>query len=212
MNSSQTSSNRTNAASLKRVFPGDSEMARRMRAFDWSQSDLGPPETWPQILKTSVRIALTSRHPMFVWWGERLINLYNDGCAAFLCAKHPAALGQPADTVWPEIWEQIGPRIEFAMHRDEGAYDEALPFIWFGAVTRRKLTSCSPTARFPTIMAASAGYSATSPKTRSASSVNASWRCSASWRREPPTRAAGRRRVPWLRAPWKPIPTICLSR
>jgi PAS domain S-box-containing protein len=117
------------SAGLERIFPGESEMARRMRAFDWSRSPLGPPETWPQNLKTSVRITLTSRHPMFVWWGERLINLYNDGYAAFLCAKHPAALSQPASTVWPEIWEQVGPRAEFAMHRDEGTYDEALPFI-----------------------------------------------------------------------------------
>jgi PAS domain S-box-containing protein len=116
-------------ARLRALFPGASEMARRMRAFDWSKTDLGPPEGWPQNLKTSVRITLTSRHPMFVWWGERLINLYNDGYAAFLHAKHPAALGQPASEVWPEIWEQVGPRVEFAMHHDEGTYDEALSFI-----------------------------------------------------------------------------------
>jgi len=114
---------------LRALFPGDSEMSRRMRAFNWSQTDLGPPEGWPQNLKTSVRITLTSRHPMFIWWGERLINLYNDGYAAFLHAKHPAALAQPAAAVWPEIWEQIGPRIESAMRHDEGTYDEALPFI-----------------------------------------------------------------------------------
>lgn len=114
---------------LRALFPGESEMARRMRAFDWSKTDPGPPEGWPQNLKTSVRITLTSRHPMFVWWGERLINLYNDGYAAFLHAKHPAALAQPAAAVWPEIWEQVGPRAESAMRHDEGTYDEALPFI-----------------------------------------------------------------------------------
>src|SRR5919205_977743 len=93
---------------LRALFPGKSEMAQRMRAFNWSTTDLGPPQDWPQNLKTSVRITLTSRHPMFVWWGERLINLYNDGYAAFLHAKHPTALAQPAAAVWPEIWEQIG--------------------------------------------------------------------------------------------------------
>lgn len=113
----------------KQIFPGESEMARRMRAFDWSKSALGPPTTWPQNLKNSVWIMLTSRQPMFVWWGEQFTNLYNDGIASFLFAKHPAALGQPASAVWPEIWEQIGPRAEFAMRQDEGTYDEALPFI-----------------------------------------------------------------------------------
>jgi hypothetical protein len=37
---------------LAQIFPGDSEMARRMRSFDWSQNPLGPPESWPQNLKT----------------------------------------------------------------------------------------------------------------------------------------------------------------
>jgi len=104
-------------------------MARRMRSFDWSQTVLGSPWTWPLNLRTSVRIMLTSRQPMFVWWGEHLINLYNDSYASFLWARHPSALGQPAAAVWPEIWHEIGPRAEFAMHRDEGTYDEALPFI-----------------------------------------------------------------------------------
>jgi PAS domain S-box-containing protein len=116
---------------LERIFPGDSQMARRIRSFDWSLTELGPPEPWPQNLKTCVRIILASRQPMFVWWGERLINLYNDGYAAFLYAKHPAALGGPASAVWPEIWDQVGPRVESAMRGNEGTYDEALPFIMY---------------------------------------------------------------------------------
>ncbi len=116
---------------LRTVFPGESEMARRMRSFDWARSELGFPQNWPRNLKTSTRIMLTSRQPMFVWWGERLITLYNDGYAGFLWDKHPKALGQPASAVWPEIWDEVGPRAEFAMHRDEGTYDEALPFIMY---------------------------------------------------------------------------------
>jgi hypothetical protein len=29
---------------LTRIFAGDGEMARRMRAFDWAQTPLGPPD------------------------------------------------------------------------------------------------------------------------------------------------------------------------
>jgi PAS domain S-box-containing protein len=78
-----------------------------------------------------VRIILTSRQPMFLWWGEQLINLYNDGYAAFLHAKHPAALCRPAAAVWPEIWDQVEPRAKLAMHTVEGTYDEALPFVMY---------------------------------------------------------------------------------
>jgi PAS domain S-box-containing protein len=114
---------------LERVFPGSSEMAQRMRSFDWSQTVLGFPEKWPLNLRTCVRIILTSRQPMFIWWGKELIHLYNDGYTSILGGKHPAALAQPAPVVWSEVWDVAGPRAEFAMKRDEGTYDEALPFI-----------------------------------------------------------------------------------
>jgi PAS domain S-box-containing protein len=66
---------------------------------------------------------------MFIWWGEQLVHLYNDSYTAILGAKHPAALAKPAPVVWSEVWDVAGPRAEFAMHHDEGTYDEALPFI-----------------------------------------------------------------------------------
>jgi PAS domain S-box-containing protein len=111
------------------LFAGDSETAALMRAKDWSATPLGPPEHWPESLKTCVRIVLTSRQAMFVWWGDRLINIYNDAYKAIVGGKHPEALGQPASVVWREIWDQVGPRAETAMRRNEGTYDEALLLI-----------------------------------------------------------------------------------
>ncbi len=100
-----------------------------MRALDWSRTALGPVERWPQSLKTCVRIILTSSQPMFVWWGEELINLYNDAYRSIVGGKHPVALGQPASVVWREIWDQVGPRAERAMRHNQGTYDEALLLI-----------------------------------------------------------------------------------
>ena len=60
------------------TFPGDGEMARRMRAYPWERSPLGDPRDWPASLRTASRICLTSRFPMIVWWGEELRFLYND--------------------------------------------------------------------------------------------------------------------------------------
>ncbi|HSY37333.1 MAG TPA: ATP-binding protein [Acidobacteriaceae bacterium] len=45
---------------IESVFAGDSDMATRMRALDWSATPLGPVEQWPQALRTSVRIVLDS--------------------------------------------------------------------------------------------------------------------------------------------------------
>ncbi len=108
---------------------GGGEMGERMRAIDWSRTALGAPESWPQSLKTCVRIVLTSRQPMFVWWGKELINLYNDAYRSIVGGKHPEALGQPASIVWREIWDQVGPRAAQTMSGDEGTYDEALLLI-----------------------------------------------------------------------------------
>lgn len=111
------------------IFVGDSEMALLMRSHNWSQTSLGPVETWPQSLKTAVRIMVTSRQAMFVWWSEELINLYNDAYCSILGGKHPEALGQPAAVVWQEIWDQVIPRAETALRQNRGTYDEALLLI-----------------------------------------------------------------------------------
>ncbi|MBD2472923.1 ATP-binding protein [Nostoc sp. FACHB-145] len=116
-------------AMLDQLFAGGAEMGTLMRSHDWSQTSLGLPAHWSQSLKTALRIVLTSRQPMFVWWGEDLINLYNDAYSSFLQNKHPAALGLPASRVWPELWDQLEPRIESAIRKNEGTFDEALLFI-----------------------------------------------------------------------------------
>ena len=102
------------------------EMGALMRAFDWSQTPIGPAAAWPQSLKTAVRIILTSRYAMFIWWGRELINLYNDPYRSFLGIKHPDALGKSAREVWAEIWNQIGPRTDAVLFHGESTYDEAL--------------------------------------------------------------------------------------
>jgi hypothetical protein len=133
------------AANLKSIFPGNSEMAQRRRAFDWSGSDLGLPGDWPDALKTSVRIILTSRHPMFVWWGDNLINLYNDGYAGFLLSKHPSALGKPASAVWPEIWQDvIVPRLSLRNIRTVAPMTKEWPSSCSAEGIRRR-----PMPRFP---------------------------------------------------------------
>jgi PAS domain S-box-containing protein len=99
----------------ERLFPGDSEMARRVRGFDWSGTPLGPIENWPHSLATAVRIVLDSRHPMCVWCGPQLINIYNDAYAPMLAARHPNALGLPGPEIWPEAWDDVRDMIEPAL-------------------------------------------------------------------------------------------------
>ena len=113
------------AGELDRIFLGDSELADLMRSYDWARSAVGPPESWPQSLKTAVRIMLTSRQPIWIGWGPELIYLYNDPYKSIIGGKHPWALGRPTPDVWREIWSDIGPMLATAMRGHEGTYVEA---------------------------------------------------------------------------------------
>ena len=72
------------------------EMGELTRNFDWAATPLGPPEEWPQSLKVTVGIILSSKFPMFLWWGSEMIQFYNDSYRPSLGnnGKHPRALGQ----------------------------------------------------------------------------------------------------------------------
>ena len=110
---------------VERLFLGNSELAGLMRGLDWAGTSLGPPATWPESLKTSVRIMLTSRQPIWIGWGPELIYLYNDPYKSIIGGKHPWALGRPASVVWSEIWNDIGPMLETATKGAAGTYVEA---------------------------------------------------------------------------------------
>lgn len=109
--------------------PAGGEMARRIAAYDWSQTPLGPRDRWPQSLKTAVGICLNSSFPMFVWWGSKLVNIYNDAYAPLLGLRHPTALGMPAKEVWHEIWHQIGDEVDAVMQRGVAVNHERVRFI-----------------------------------------------------------------------------------
>jgi PAS domain S-box-containing protein len=91
-------------------------MGAIIRQYDWSGTALGTPATWPQSLRTAVRFMLTTRHPMYIWWGAEGACLYNDAYRASIGPeRHPGSLGRPVREVWAEIWDTIGPQIEQVM-------------------------------------------------------------------------------------------------
>ena len=111
---------------LPPFLAGRSAMAGLMRGKDWSATDVGPVEGWPQSLRSVVHLMLGSGFPMFVAWGPKLEMLYNDSYAEILGKKHPASLGSPFQQVWYDILDDIMPLVERAL-RGETFYMENLP-------------------------------------------------------------------------------------
>lgn len=106
------------------TFPGDGEMATLCRSVDWSRTPLGAVEEWPVSLRTLIRAVLTSRHPMLLFWGPELIQVYNDAYRPSLGGQQPPGLGVPARAFWTDIWDVVGPQVEQVLHSGEATWHE----------------------------------------------------------------------------------------
>src|SRR3712207_934738 len=95
------------------------EMGTLIRALDWTQTPLGPIEGWAQSLRSALAICLGSSSAIGIYWGADLILLYNDAWRELIGDKHPSALGRPAQEVFPEIWETIGPMFAHVLSTGE---------------------------------------------------------------------------------------------
>jgi signal transduction histidine kinase/DNA-binding response OmpR family regulator len=86
------------------VVVGGGEMGALIRGLDWSNTSLGPIESWPQSLRSALSILLPSKAQISLFWGEDLITLYNDAYRPVFGAKHPSVLGKPIREAWDELW------------------------------------------------------------------------------------------------------------
>ena len=101
-------------------------MGTLTRQYDWARTSLGAPEHWPQSLRTVVSMMLSSRFPMFLWWGNDLLQFYNDAYRPSLGneGKHPLALGQKGADCWLEAWDIIYPLIEQVRNDGKATWSE----------------------------------------------------------------------------------------
>ncbi len=119
------------------MLEGGGQMAALIGSFDWAATPLGPIHGWSRSLKSTVAMLVHSRHPMFLWWGPELIQIYNDAYVpSFGAGKHPRALGQRGQECWPEIWAIIGPQIDDVMQRGIASWheDALVPIFRNGAI------------------------------------------------------------------------------
>ncbi|WP_448702405.1 PAS domain S-box protein [Mucilaginibacter sp. AW1-3] len=96
--------------SLPNFLQGGGEMGGLIRSVNWTDTDLGPPQSWPTALKHSVSMMLTTKFPVLICWGKNYTQLYNDAFRPINGeTKHPQAMGGSARDTYAEIWETIGP-------------------------------------------------------------------------------------------------------
>ncbi|RYF69085.1 MAG: PAS domain S-box protein, partial [Comamonadaceae bacterium] len=106
----------------------DTPMSALLGAHDWSGSTLGPPHSWPPALRAAASLVLDSPMPVWLAWGPDLAMLYNGHYAGILGDKHPAALGAPLQSVWAEVWPDVGSLVAQAL-AGQSVYQEDLPLV-----------------------------------------------------------------------------------
>ena len=91
------------SASPHAFLTGGGKIAGVISEFDWSKTPLGPIETWPASLKTTVGLILRSPLAIVTLWGEQGTMIYNDAYSKFAAARHPRLLGSAVREGWPEV-------------------------------------------------------------------------------------------------------------
>ena len=125
------------------VLRGGGAMGALMRAIDWSQTQVGPVDAWPQSLRTALSILLETGFPMYIAWGPDFTQFYNDGYRPILgSTKHPSAMGRSTRATFAEIWDIIGPMfagvmqgtpttvVDFLLPLDRHGFAEECYFIF----------------------------------------------------------------------------------
>jgi PAS domain S-box-containing protein len=104
---------------------GGGECGAMIRARDWAATSLGPIDRWPAELRSTVANIVNSPVAKVLMWGPEHLMLYNDAYRAIAGDRHPAALGNPVATMFPEVWDwnrailAAGFRGEAVSHHDQ---------------------------------------------------------------------------------------------
>src|ERR1700728_1243830 len=107
------------APQAQTLITGPSEMADRIRAFNWAATPLGPIESWSETLLATVNLMLHSPFPTVLCWGAEMVFLYNDAAISTLAAKHPSALAGLYRDVFHEAWDLVSGDMETCFYRGE---------------------------------------------------------------------------------------------
>ncbi|MBC7546015.1 MAG: response regulator [Candidatus Sericytochromatia bacterium] len=107
----------------QQVLAGGGEMGALMRTIDWGLTPLGPVATWPQSLRTTVSLCLSSTFPILITWGPERVQIYNDLYRPICGEKHPRSMGQRFNECWASALPVVGGIVDRAQ-AGQGSYIE----------------------------------------------------------------------------------------
>lgn len=115
-------------SSASTPFLGNSPMAHKIAAYDWSSHPLGPMDRWPAVMRTALGMVLNSGFPMFLVWTDQFYMFYNDAYIPILGTKETHALGRRFPDLWAEAWPVVQHIVEDAF-AGKTSYFEDFPIV-----------------------------------------------------------------------------------
>ncbi len=92
------------------------------------RSPLGPVDRWSPTLVSTVRLMLSSKAEIVLFWGPELCALYNESYMPTIGDKHPQALGRPAREGWAELWADLEPLLLSVRDQGQTVHAKDRPF------------------------------------------------------------------------------------
>lgn len=103
----------------------DTALTQAIATFDWSQTALGPINTWTGELRTAVGLMMGSGYAGALWWGPDLWLVHNEHYDRELLRERGPALGRRFDDIWSDVAPVIRPQFDAIMQSGHGAsWDE----------------------------------------------------------------------------------------
>jgi len=91
------------------AFGGTGKVATALRALDWSDCPLGPPDCWGLEAHMAVRMILDMATPAAAYLGDALVYIPNDALLPSITERFPSCLGRPLQEAFPEVWHVMEP-------------------------------------------------------------------------------------------------------
>src|SRR5271168_2951002 len=108
---------------------GGGKMGELIQSMDWAKTPLGPIDSWPQSLRTTVSLCLASNFPISLAWGPKHIQIYNDGYWPICGEKHPHSMGQDFTECWAAPWPVIGEAFTRALAGEASFLEDQRMFL-----------------------------------------------------------------------------------
>ena len=122
-------------------------MDELIRAHDWSETALGPIESWSPALRMMVGLLLANRFPLLLWWGPEFISIYNDAYRPILGTKHPWASADRSASAGPRSGTSSSPSSKRRSTADRRRGTRTSTWKSIATASSKRRISPSPTAR-----------------------------------------------------------------